>query len=236
MRDLGANWKPQRTDAARTSSYPSPRERMISAGADALADVELLAVCLGTGTAGVPVLELAQRLLDRFGSVSALLSAPADSLLREPGLGPARVAMLLSVRGLIERFHCERLRSGPLLTSSDAVRGYLRSRLGPSRREIFACLFLDGRHRLISFEPLFFGTVDRATVHPREILTRALELNAAALILAHNHPSGVAEPSSADIALTGSLSELLRQIDVRLLDHLVVGHGTEVSLAERGLL
>jgi len=116
------------------------------------------------------------------------------------------------------------------------VRGFLRSRLGPSRREIFACLFLDSRHRLIAFEPLFLGTVDRASVYPREVLRRSLELNAAALILAHNHPSGIAEPSSADIALTSSLRELLRQIDVALLDHLVVGSGVEVSLAERGLL
>jgi DNA repair protein RadC len=215
---------------------PAPRERLLALGVAALADAELLAVCLGTGLPGVPVQQLASRLLRRFGGLSGLLDAPVEQLLQEPGLGPARVALLQALRGLVERFHGEQLRDGPLLSSSAAVRGFLRSRLGPSRREIFACLFLDARHRLIAFEPLFLGTVDRASVYPREVLRRSLELNAAALILAHNHPSGVAEPSSADIALTGSLAELLRQIDVQLLDHLVVGRGMEVSLAERGLI
>jgi DNA repair protein RadC len=116
------------------------------------------------------------------------------------------------------------------------VRGFLRNRLAPQTREVFACLFLDSRHRVITYETLFLGTVDRAAVHPREVMRRALELNAAALILAHNHPSGVAEPSSADIALTASLADLLSKVDVRLLDHLVVGRGREVSLAERGLM
>jgi DNA repair protein RadC len=215
---------------------PAPRERLFAFGADALADVELLAICLGTGIPGVPVQQLASRLLTRFGGLSALLDSSPEQLLQEPGLGPARVAMLQALRGVVERFHSEQLRPGPVFASSKAVRGFLRSRLGPSRREIFACLFLDSRHRLIAFEPLFLGTVDRASVYPREVLRRSLELNAAALILAHNHPSGIAEPSSADIALTSSLRELLRQIDVALLDHLVVGSGVEVSLAERGLL
>jgi len=236
MRDLQMKVRQEAVETACCGAVPTPRERLFAFGIESLADVELLAVCLGTGIAGVSVLELAGRLLERSGGLSALLSMPVERLLAEPGLGPARVAMLHALRGLVERFHREQLRTGPLLTSSDAVRGFLRSRLGPSQREIFACLFLDSRHRLIRFETLFFGTVDRASVHPREVLRRSLELNAAALILAHNHPSGVAEPSSADIALTCSLAELLRQIDVQLLDHLVVAPGVEVSLAERGLI
>ena len=151
-------------------------------------------------------------------------------------MAPARAALLVAIRSLLDRFQQQILLEGPVLSSSDAVRGFLRARLAAQPREIFACLFLDTRHRLISFEPMFLGTVDRASVHPREVLRRALELNAAALILAHNHPSGVAEPSSADIALTASLKELLARIDVRLLDHLVVARAQEVSLAERGLL
>jgi DNA repair protein RadC len=157
-------------------------------------------------------------------------------LLEERGVGPARVALLQAIGGLVERFHHQQLQRGPVLSSSAEVRGFLRNRLAPQTREVFACLFLDSRHRVITYETLFLGTVDRAAVHPREVMRRALELNAAALILAHNHPSGVAEPSSADIALTASLADLLSKVDVRLLDHLVVGRGREVSLAERGLM
>jgi DNA repair protein RadC len=218
------------------SPAPDPRQRLIQRGVNSVTDAELLAICLGTGAAGVPVLELSRRLLLRFGGIPGLLEAPAHRLLEEPGIGPARVALLQAIRALAERSHHQQLQQGPVLSSSAAVRGFLRSRLAPRVREVFACLFLDSRHRLIAYETLFLGTVDRASVHPREVLRRALELNAAALILAHNHPSGVAEPSSADIALTASLAKLLQQVDVRLLDHLIVGRGREVSLAERGLL
>lgn len=213
-----------------------PRARLGELGVNAVTDTELVAICLGTGVAGVPVLELSRRLLSRFGGIAQLLEAPADALLEEPGVGPARAALIQAIGGLVERFHRQQLEQGPVMSSSAAVRGFLRNRLAPRTREVFACLFLDSRHRLIAYETLFLGTVDRASVHPREVLRRSLELNAAALILAHNHPSGVAEPSSADIALTTTLAELLRQVDVRLLDHLVVGRGREVSLAERGLM
>jgi len=205
-------------------------------GADSMTDVELLAALLGTGVAGVPVQTLAERLVTRFGGLGGLLDSTPAVLLAETGLGPARVALLKALRALVERCHLEALQAGPVFDSSAAVRGFLRSRLAGSPRELFGCLFLDGRHRLVSFEVLFAGTVDRATVHPREVLRRALELNAAAVIIAHNHPSGVAEPSVSDVALTERLKDLLSQVDVRLLDHLVVGRGEEVSLAERGLL
>jgi len=215
---------------------PDPRQRLRELGVGSVTDAELLAICLGTGAAGVPVLELSRRLLVRFGGIPQLLEAPAMRLLEERGVGPARVALLQAIGGLVERFHHQQLQRGPVLSSSAEVRGFLRNRLAPRTREVFACLFLDSRHRVIAYETLFLGTVDRAAVHPREVMRRALELNAAALILAHNHPSGVAEPSSADIALTASLADLLSKVDVRLLDHLVVGRGREVSLAERGLI
>ena len=213
-----------------------PRGRLLSGDGHAMSEVELLAVCLGTGVAGRSVQELAASLLERYGSLSALLDASVVELLREAGLGRAKVAHLKALLALAARYHRERLVSGPVLVSSSAVRGYLRCRLAGARRELFAALFLDSRHYLIRFEVLFSGTVDRAAVHPREVLRRALELNAAAVILAHNHPSGIAEPSSSDVALTASLERLLEEIDVRLLDHVVVGRGAEVSLAERGLL
>jgi len=213
-----------------------PRERLLESGADALSDVDLLAAFLGTGVSGVPAEALAERLLARFGGLSGLLNSAPAALMTERGVGPARVALLKALRALVERCHLEVLRAGPVFDSSSAVRGFLRSRLGCAPRELFGCLFLDSRHRLLSFEVLFSGTVDRATVHPREVLRRALELNAAAVILAHNHPSGIAEPSVSDVALTERLKDLLAHVDVRLLDHLVVARGNEVSLAERGLL
>ena len=214
----------------------SPRERILARGAEAVTDVELLAVYLGTGCSGLPVMDLAGRLLNRFGSVWAVLEASPAALLAEPGLGPAKVAAIKAVVGLLERHQVHELTTRPVFNSSEVVRGYLRGKLARARREIFACLFLDSRHRLITYEALFQGTVDRASVYPREVLRRALELNAAAVILAHNHPSGVAEPSPSDIALTDSLRHLLSQIDVRVIDHLVVGRGAEVSFAERGLI
>ena len=143
---------------------------------------------------------------------------------------------MMAAAALIRRQSLEQLHRGPVLSCSNSVRVFLRNELGGHLREIFGCLFLDARHRFIRFEVLFLGTLDRASVHPREILRRSLELNAAALILAHNHPSGIAEPSASDIALTRDVTELLAKVDVRVLDHLVVGDVSEVSFAERGLI
>ncbi len=203
--------------------------RLLQQGPDGLGDHELLALWLSLSDAG-----RAAELLDRLGALDGL---PAARLLEEPGLGRGRVARLQAAAALLERWALARLRAeAPLLSCTTSVRRFLRWKLSRLPREVFACLFLDNRHRLIRYEVLFLGTVDRASVHPREVLRRALELNAAALILAHNHPSGIAEPSASDLSLTRDLGELLKQIDVRLLDHLIVGRGAEVSFAERGLL
>ncbi len=213
-----------------------PRERLLGSGPGALSDAELLAVCLGTGDGRRNALALARDLLETFGGLRSLLHAPAGRLTRQRGLGPARVAMLKAVLALGERQAQAGIAHRPLLGDSGAVRAYLQHKLGGLEREVFGCLFLDARHRLLGFEPLFYGSVDRASVHPREVLKRALEHNAAALVLAHNHPSGHPEPSPSDLRLTEELVALLRQIDVRVLDHVVVGHGATVSMAERGLL
>lgn len=221
--------KPGRPANRALLAGPTAVDRLLSGGPVGLADHELLALWLSLPDAG-----RAAELLERLGDLDA---QPVVRLLEEPGLGPGRVARLKAAGALLERWALAGLASeGPILSCTTAVRRFLRWKLARLTREVFACLFLDNRHRLIRYEVLFLGTVDRAAVHAREVLRRALELNAAALILAHNHPSGIAEPSASDLALTADLGDLLRRIDVRLLDHLVVGRGGEVSFAERGLL
>lgn len=214
----------------------APRERLLRAGASALTDAELVAVCLRTGGGGYGVLALARNLLDAFGGLAGLAGVPAGRLLQLPGLGPAKVATLLAVQQLRERIPAAELARGALIRDSRAALDFLRAQIGSAEREIFGCLFLDARHRLLGFEALFFGSIDRAHVHPRVVLKRALTYNAAALILAHNHPSGVSEPSASDIRLTHQLQDLLEQIEVRLVDHLVVTAAGGASMAELGLL
>jgi DNA repair protein RadC len=213
-----------------------PRERLLRQGAEGLSDAELLALCLGTGDRRRDVLSFARALLARFGGLRPLLLASPRQLAAVSGLGPARIAMLKAVLALGQRHAEAGIADRPLLTDTRAVRHYLQHKLSGYEREVFACLYLDTRHRLIGFEPLFLGSVDRASVHPREVLKQALAHNAAAVILAHNHPSGNPEPSSSDLRLTEELRMLLMQVDVRVIDHVVVGHGATVSLAERGLL
>jgi DNA repair protein RadC len=213
-----------------------PRERLLKAGAAALSDAELLAVCFGTGDGRSDVMTFARCLLESFGGLRGLLYAPPARLAAVRGLGPARIALLKAVLALGERHAEAGITHRPLLADTGAVRHYLQHKLSGHEREVFACLFLDARHRLIGFERLFLGSVDRASVHPREVLKQALSHNAAALILAHNHPSGHPEPSPSDLRLTEELRALLMQIDVRVIDHVIVGHGATVSLAERGLL
>lgn len=217
-------------------SRDRPRERLLEGGHVCLQDSELLAVCLGSGHPGYPVSTLATALLAQFGSLTAVIRAPAEQLLRQTGLGPAKVATLKATLGIAERLATEAVGEGPVFSSSAAVTRFLQLKLGGLQREVFTCLMLDSRHRLLRYEELFAGTIDSASVYPREILRRCLDVNAAAIILAHNHPSGVAEPSVADVALTERLRPLLAEVGVRLLDHVVVGLGQVVSMAERGLV
>lgn len=213
-----------------------PRERLLRCGAQALTDAELLAVCLGTGDGARDVHAFCGALLEEFGDLRALLQTSPRRLAGVRGLGPARVALLKAAVALGERMVEAAITGRPLLADTRAVRRFLQHKLAGHEREVFGCVFLDARHRLLGFEALFLGSVDRASVHPREVLKRTLAHNAAAVILAHNHPSGHPEPSPSDLRLTEELRLLLAQIDVRVVDHVVVGHGATVSLAERGLL
>ncbi|MFT7774427.1 RadC family protein [Roseateles sp.] len=213
-----------------------PREKLLARGPQALADAELLALLLRTGIQGMPVLHLAQSLLDRFGGWAGLLAADVQDLAQVRGLGPAKRAEIAAVLEIARRSLNQQLAEKPALNDVDAVKTYLRLHLGGLDHEVFAVLFLDAQLRLIAMETLFQGSLTSTTVHPREVVKRALALGAGATILAHNHPSGVAEPSKADEQLTRQLSQALALVDVRVVDHLVVGAGEVVSFAERGLL
>ena len=213
-----------------------PREKLLARGAQALSDAELVAIFVGSGTAGRTALDLAREVLAHFGDLRATLDAGQRQFCRLPGVGDACYAQLQAAQELSRRYLECRLRRGAALESPADTRRFLSARLRRHEHEVFACLFLDNRHRLICFEELFRGTVNGASVHPREIAKRALHHNAAAVIIAHNHPSGVAEPSQADRAITGRIRDAMALIDVRVMDHLVVGDGEIVSFAERGWL
>ena len=211
-----------------------PREKLLSQGAAALSDAELLAIFLGSGTRGRDVVATARALLAEHGPLRALLERPAASLAALPGLGPARACLLSGALELGHRQLAADLARGEALTDPQAAGRYFARRLRGHPYEVFAALFLDTRHRALGFEARFRGTVDGAEVHPREVARRALAHNAAALIVGHNHPSGSPEPSAADRAVTARLKQALALVDVRLLDHFVIGDGAPVSLAARG--
>jgi DNA repair protein RadC len=213
-----------------------PREKLLARGATALADAELLALLLRTGLPGHGVLQLAQSLLDRFNGLAGLLQADADALKGIKGLGPAKRAEIAAVLEIARRVLAQQLADQPLFESPQTVKDYLALHLRPLAYEAFAVLFVDTRHRLLQLEVMFRGTLAHTSVHPREIVKRALALNAAAVVLAHNHPSGAAEPSRADELLTQTVRAALQLVDVRVLDHLIVGNGAVLSFAERGLL
>lgn len=213
-----------------------PREKLLQRGASALSDAEVLAIFLRTGVRGRTAVDLARDLLAAHGGLRPLLEAEQGELCASPGLGAAKYALLQAALELGRRYLEAGLRRGAALGGPADTRRYLSARLRGYRQEVFACLFLDNRHRVIRFQELFFGTIDGATVHPREVVRQALACNAAAVILAHNHPSGVAEPSRADTSLTQRLRDALALVDIRVLDHLVVGDGEAVSMAERGLM
>ncbi len=213
-----------------------PREKLLARGPAALGDAELLALLLRTGYKGRGVFELAQQVLDAFGGVAGLLHADAAALARIKGLGPAKRAELAAVLELARRALAQPLRAAPVFDAPQQVKDYVALQLGQRPQEVFAVLFLDGQHRLIATEELFHGTLGQTSVYPREVVRRALHHNAGAVVLAHNHPSGMAEPSRADEFLTQALKSALKLVDVQVLDHLVVGQGQVVSFAERGLL
>jgi len=212
-----------------------PRERLLAKGASILSDAELLAVLLRTGVRGKTAVELARELLGRFGGIAGLLSA-GKALAGIKGLGDAKSAQLGAAIELARRSLHEQLSSGTALTSPGGVRDYLRLALGGKEHEVFVCLWLDAQHRVISYQEAFRGTLTQTSVYPREIVKAALAANAAAVIFAHNHPSGVAQPSQADELLTRNLKEALGLVDVRVLDHFIVAGSQAISFAERGLL
>ena len=209
---------------------------MAAEGIASLSDVELLATLLGTGGARLSVIELAENLLLDFGGLRGLLQTGRVALEAQRGLGPAKTGKLLAVLELSRRYLHQMLIRGDPLESPDVTEQYLKTALRDHPNEVFACLFLDTRHRVIAFEELFHGTIDGATVYPRVVAEKALRHGAAALIVAHNHPSGISEPSLADQAITRRLKDALALLDIRLLDHFVVGEGAPVSMAARGLM
>ncbi|WP_428609372.1 RadC family protein [Sedimenticola sp.] len=211
-----------------------PREKLLQRGPGALTDAELLAIFLRTGVRGKSAVDLARELLDQHKGLGNLLAADQENFCRSHGLGNAKFAQLQAVLEMSRRHLRESLDRVDVLTSPQQARNYLQSRLRNYPYEVFACLFLDNRHRVIEYEELFRGTIDGASVHPREVIRRALSHNAAALILAHNHPSGVAEPSQADKTITHRLQSALALIDIRLLDHIIVGGDQITSMAELG--
>ena len=213
-----------------------PREKLLARGPGVLSNAELLALFIQTGTRGSSAVDVARMALDQTQGLRGLLDLEPDRLATISGIGPARSALLKAAVELATRYLEERIRRSDALTSPAHTSQFLCARLRSRPHEVFACLFLDNRHRVISFEEMFRGTIDGASVHPREVAKRALELNAAALIAAHNHPSGVAEPSRSDRAITSRLRDALALVDVRLLDHFVIGDGEVVSFAERGWL
>jgi len=213
-----------------------PREKLLQRGAAALSDAELLAIFLRTGVPGKTAVDLARDLLNRFGSLRGLLNANLKQFCEAPGLGEAKFAHLQATVEMTRRHFSETLQRGNVLENPGHTQNFLVSHLRDYSFEVFSCLYLDNRHRVIQFEELFRGTINGASVHPREVVKKALGHNAAAVIFAHNHPSGMAEPSMADQQVTRQLTDALALVDVRVLDHVVVGDGTTVSFAERGLL
>ncbi len=213
-----------------------PREKLLQRGPQSLSDAELLAIFLRTGVKGKTAVDLARDLLLEYGSLRALLEADAERFQRSLGLGTAKYAVLQATLEMAKRHLEHELKRDGALTSPELTRHYLICRLRGHAHEVFACLFLDNQHRVIAFEELFRGTIDGASVYPREVVKKALAVNSAAVIFAHNHPSGIAEPSEADKHITQRLRQALGLIDVRVLDHFIIGEGHAYSFAEHGLI
>jgi len=213
-----------------------PREKLLTQGAESLSDGELLAIFLRTGVSGKSAVDLARTLISEFGGLRFILQASEEQFCAHLGLGPAKYAQLQAVLEMSQRHLKESMHKELVFTEPKTVKNYLTTRLRHLPHEVFCCLFLDSQHRLIIFEELFQGTIDGASVYPREVVKKSLGHNAAAVIFAHNHPSGVSEPSQSDERITHRLIKALELVDVRVLDHFIIGEGDVVSMAERGLL
>lgn len=213
-----------------------PREKLIASGAGALSDAELLAILLGSGIKGKTAVDVSRDLLQYTGGLRNLVDSSLQQLQHLPGIGKASYARLQATLEIHRRSLGEQLKRDNVFSSPDIVSTFLQAQLRGKQQEVFGCLMLDSQHRLIAFDALFYGTIDESAVYPREVIKHVLQRNAAAVILAHNHPSGDAEPSKADILLTRHLSKALVHVGVRLLDHIIVGDGVTISLAARGLL
>ena len=221
---------------ARWNPGEGPRDKLLERGERALSDAELLAVLLHTGHRDCSALELARKLIAQFGGLGGLMRTDRARLLACPGVGSAKYARLRVVLELASRQALPAVCRGDVLSSPGETRRFLQYHLGARDREVFSCIFLDSQHRVLCCEDLFLGTLDGAAVYPREVAVRALQYGAAAVIFAHNHPSGIAEPSTADRRITDRLCSALGLLDIRVLDHIIVGHGTEFSFAEQGLM
>ena len=213
-----------------------PREKLLDRGAMALSDAELLAIFLRTGIAGTDAVTLARQLLNQFGSLRRLLGASQSDFCAAKGLGEAKFVQLQAVLELSKRYLQQQMQRDTVFTDPGTVKRYLQHAISGEQREVFLLLYLDSQHRLIKAEPLFSGTIDASPVYPRIVVQQALAHNAAAVILAHNHPSGVAEPSRADRAITERLIQALMLVDIKVLDHFIVGDADVISFAERGWL
>ena len=216
--------------------HQRPREKLLIQGAKALSNAELLAIFLRTGVQGMIAIDLAEALLDRFGGLGPLLKADQDSFCAAKGLGPAKYCQLQATLELTKRYLEEQLKQSPIFTKPKQVEDYLAVQMKDYQREVFSVLLLDTRHQLLGYHEIFHGTIDTTSVHPREVVRLALQKNAAAIIVAHNHPSGVADPSQSDIAITQRLKAALELVDIRLLDHFIIGQGEITSLADLGKL
>ena len=213
-----------------------PREKLMRRGAHSLSDAELLAIFLRTGMKGKSAVDLARELLSRFGNLASLFSADLSAFTEVPGMGPAKYAQLQAVIEMAKRALSEQIQHQDALTSPGSVRDYLRLHLQGRKQEVFAALFLDAQNRVVAIEDLFCGTLTQTSVYPREVVKRGLYHNAAGVILAHNHPSGSAVPSNADQTLTQALKAALALVDIKVLDHFIIGAGETLSFAERGLI
>ena len=213
-----------------------PRERLLTNGPAHLSDAELLAIFLRTGIQGVSAVDLARNLLTHYGSLRKLLSVGQEEFCQAKGLGLAKYVQLQATLEMARRYFAEQLNKPQAFNSAADTKAYLTAKLRDEKREVFALLLLDSQHRLIRFKEMFYGTIDSASVHPRILVKQALDDNAAAVILSHNHPSGIAEPSQADQHITRRIIDAMGLLDIKVLDHIVIGDGQTVSFAERGLL